>query len=69
MAVTDTSEEIIVDYRRMIFEEMGFTALQAGILATVKSDSGWAVDTHDVRKVIDAGCSHELAMRIFRETR
>lgn len=43
---------------------MGFTTTQAFLLAATR-DGGVHVQTDEVRALLDAGCSHETAVRIL----
>jgi hypothetical protein len=43
---------------------MGFTATQALLLAATQTE-GEHIDPKRVRAILDAGCAHELAVRIF----
>lgn len=63
-ALNDKKKDIEA-YRRARFIELGFTKTQAGILSLAKGDNGFPVDTHKVRRVLEAGCTHTLAFKIF----
>jgi len=56
---TPTGEE----QRAQALLEMGFSATQALLLATTQ-DEGEHVDLDRLRGMLDAGCSHDVAMRI-----
>ena len=56
---TPTGEE----KRAQALVAMGFSPTQALLLATTQTE-GEHVDLERVRWMIDAGCGHELAMRI-----
>jgi hypothetical protein len=43
--------------------EMGFDAMQALLLAATQT-TGEHIDLAQVRRLLDAGCEHELALRI-----
>jgi hypothetical protein len=49
--------------RAQAFLELGFDSTQALMLAATR-DEGEHVDLDEVRRLLDAGCSHELALRI-----
>lgn len=49
--------------RAQAFVELGFDTMQALMLAATR-DEGEHVDPATVRRLLDAGCSHELALRI-----
>jgi len=57
---TPTGEE----ERAQALLAMGFTATQALLLAATQSE-GEHIDLERVRSILDAGCAHQLAMRIF----
>ncbi|MGI8558432.1 MAG: hypothetical protein ACR2ND_09015 [Solirubrobacteraceae bacterium] len=56
---TTTSEE----ERAQAFASLGFSATQALLLATTRG-AGVHVELAEVRRLLDAGCPHELALRI-----
>lgn len=60
MRVAPTGEQ----ERAQALLEMGFDATQALLLATTKRMGGH-VDLEQVRNMLDAGCAHELALRIM----
>jgi hypothetical protein len=45
------------------FAGLGFSATQSLVLAATQ-DAGEFVDIEQVRRLLDAGCSHELALKI-----
>jgi len=49
--------------RAQAFVELGFDSTQALMLAATR-DEGEHVDLALVRRLLDAGCSHDLALRI-----
>ena len=49
--------------RAQAFVELGFDTTQALMLAATR-DEGRHVDLDLVRRLLDAGCSHDLALRI-----
>jgi hypothetical protein len=50
--------------RAQAFLELGFDSTQALMLAATR-DEGEHVDLDEVRRLLDAGCPHELALRIL----
>lgn len=57
---TTTSEE----ERAEAFSALGFSTTQALVLAATQG-SGAHVELAEVRRLLDAGCPHELALRIL----
>ena len=49
--------------RAQAFVELGFDTTQALMLAATR-DEGEHVELDEVRRLLDAGCSHDLALRI-----
>ncbi len=49
--------------RAQAFVELGFDSTQALMLAATR-DEGEHVEPGEVRSLLDAGCPHELALRI-----
>jgi len=49
--------------RAQAFLQLGFDATQALMLAATR-DEGEHVDLEDVRRLLEAGCPHDLALRI-----
>jgi hypothetical protein len=49
--------------RAQAFLELGFDSTQALMLAATR-DEGQHVDLDEVRRLLNAGCPHELALRI-----
>lgn len=60
MRVAPTSEQ----ERAQALLEMGFDATQALLLATTKP-AGAHVELDRIRAMLEAGCDHELALRIL----
>jgi hypothetical protein len=56
---TTTTEQA----RAQAFLELGFDATQALMLAATRVE-GECVEPAQVRRLLDCGCSHDLAMRI-----
>jgi hypothetical protein len=50
--------------RAQAFVELGFDAVQALMLAATRNE-GEHVDLERVRRLLDAGCPHDLALRIL----
>jgi hypothetical protein len=44
---------------------MGFSVRDARKLAEARSSGGSLIPLHDIRKALQAGCPHDLAMRIW----
>lgn len=49
--------------RAQAFVELGFDTTQALMLAATREE-GEHVDLEQVRRLLEAGCSHDLALRI-----
>jgi hypothetical protein len=49
--------------RAQAFVELGFDTTQALMLAATRVE-GECVDPNHVRRLLDCGCSHDLALRI-----
>ena len=49
--------------RAQLFVDLGFDPTQALMLAATR-DEGEHVEPGEVRRLLDAGCPHELALRI-----
>jgi hypothetical protein len=49
--------------RAQAFVELGFDTVQALMLAATRNE-GQHVDLEQVRRLLDAGCPHDLALRI-----
>jgi hypothetical protein len=60
-----TAKEELRAFRIERYEDLRFTLREAETLADAKGDDGTALDWHRVKKMIDQGCSHRLAVRIF----
>ncbi len=52
-------------WRSTLFEEMGFTEKEAKELSEYRGSDGKLIDVHVVRRAVAAGCSKELALKIF----
>jgi hypothetical protein len=52
-------------YRVERYDEMRFTPKEAEALADAKDHVGFPVDWHKVKKAVEGGCGHKLALRIF----
>ena len=60
MRIAPTGEQ----ERAQALLEMGFDATQALLLATTQR-AGGHIDLELVRRMLDAGCEHDLALRIM----
>ena len=63
MAATQ-NPPMIEQERAQAFLALGFSPPQALVLAATRSD-GKYVDTGGVQRMLEAGCTHETALRIF----
>ena len=63
MAATQ-NPPMIEQERAQAFVALGFSHTQALVLAATRVD-GKRVDAAGVQRVLQAGCSHETALRIF----
>jgi hypothetical protein len=63
MAATRTPS-MIEQQRAEAFLALGFSTTQAFVLAATRVD-GHHVDSRDVQRMLDAGCDHDLALRIL----
>lgn len=63
MPITPTTATAIEQARAQAFVALGFDTTQALMLAATR-DAGEHVELDDVRRLLDAGCPHELALRI-----
>lgn len=61
---TTRTQPTVEQERASVLLTMGFDATQALLLATTRQD-GRHVETIDVQRMLDAGCSHETALRIL----
>jgi hypothetical protein len=59
LEASTTSEQA----RALAFVQLGFDSVQALMLAATRIE-GEQVDLDLVRRLLDAGCSHDLALRI-----
>lgn len=50
-------------HRVEAFAGLGFSATQSLVLAATQ-DAGEYIDIEQVRRLLDAGCSHDLALKI-----
>jgi hypothetical protein len=69
---TATDKNDLDDHRVYSFEALGFSKKDAKVLAETRYTSfigdrsyDFPLSWHKVKKVLDAGCSHELALKIF----
>jgi hypothetical protein len=58
-----TTQSLIEGWRVEMFEEMGFDPGDANMLAQ-RRVNGWLVSVHEVREMLQKGCSTELALKI-----
>jgi hypothetical protein len=63
MASTRT-QPTVEQERASAFLSLGFDATQAFLLAATRP-GGAHVETADVRRMLEAGCSHDVAVRIL----
>jgi hypothetical protein len=59
------TEQELRAYRVSRYDEMRFTGKEAQALADATDHTGFPVDWHKVKKAVDGGCGHKLAIRIF----
>jgi hypothetical protein len=64
MPVTPTTSTASEQARAQAFVDLGFDTTQALMLAATR-DAGEHVELDDVRRLLERGCSHELALRIL----
>jgi len=57
--------DALFEHRFGRFRVLGFDVDDARILANARADSGWYLDWADVKKALDAGCSHHHAVLIY----
>lgn len=55
----------IAAYRLLMWIDLGFTPEQAEVLLWAKGMDGLDLSHHDVKKYLDAGCTHQQAVDIF----
>jgi hypothetical protein len=60
----DLSEQTLEDWRATMFEELGFSQVEAAALAVARDYEGWHIALADVTKMVENGCSLELVLRI-----
>lgn len=63
MDLADTDD--IAAFRLLMWIELGFTAAQAEALLWAKGLNGFDLSHHDVKKYLDAGCTHQQIVDIF----
>jgi hypothetical protein len=63
MAVIPTTATATEQARAQAFVELGFDTTQALMLAATRG-AGEHVELDAVRRLLDAGCPHDLALRI-----
>jgi hypothetical protein len=47
------------------YDELGFTVKEANSLVDAEDHTGKHVDWREVKKMVDDGCGHKLAVRIL----
>lgn len=69
---TATDKNDLEDHRVCTFESLGFSKEDSTALAAAKHTDrigdkyyDFPLSWHKVKKALDAGCSHELALKIF----
>lgn len=69
---TETDKNDLEDHRVYSFEALGFSKEESGQLAAAKfvdrigdKTYSFPLSWHKVKKALDAGCSKELALKIF----
>jgi hypothetical protein len=69
---TATDKNDLLDHRVATFEELGFSKEDSENLAAAKhrdviNGKGYdfSLSWHKVKKMLDAGCTHELALKIL----
>ena len=72
MSTTAVDKDNLADHRVYSFEALGFSKEESKQLAAAKSvdrigDKSYSfpLSWHKVKKALDAGCSKELALKIF----
>ena len=63
MAVIPTTATASEQARAQAFLELGFDTTQALMLAATR-DAGDHIELDSVRRLLEAGCPHDLALRI-----
>lgn len=63
MNPADTDD--IAAFRLLMWIELGFTAAQAETLLWAKGVTGLDLNHHDVKKLLDSGCTHQQIVDIF----
>lgn len=62
--VDDELDPVQVD-RSARFQALGFSEVQADLLAVTRDGAGFWLYHGDVKRMLDGGCSHDLAMKIL----
>lgn len=65
MAASDSTEQKLLDFRIEMYLSMRFTHKEAVLLANSKGDDGFPLNYRKVKRALDEGCGHKLAVRIF----
>jgi len=72
MSTTETDKDTLADHRVSTFEELGFSKEDSEKLALTKNidiingkQYSFPLSWHKVKKMLDNGCSHELALKIL----
>jgi hypothetical protein len=60
-----TTAEKLRQYRIDRYEEIGFTLKESESLADATGHKGFPLNWHSVKKSVDGGCSHRLALKIY----
>jgi hypothetical protein len=60
-----TGPTLLEAHRTSRFEELGFSYLDAGILAGTRGGDGFPLYWGQAKKLLDAGCDHATVMRIY----
>jgi hypothetical protein len=63
MAATRT-QPMIEQQRAEAFLALGFSTTQAFVLAATRVDGNY-VEARDVQRMLEAGCTHDVALRIL----
>ncbi|HEX4110723.1 MAG TPA: hypothetical protein VHX88_21520 [Solirubrobacteraceae bacterium] len=64
MAATQSSSPTTVEQRARTVQELGFCEREALLLAAVRAP-GFTIDLERVKRMLEAGCRPELAVRIL----
>jgi len=72
MATTETDKDVLSDHRVETFVSLGFSKDQAEQLANANhidvingKSYSFPLSWHKVKKMLDGGCTHELALKIL----